>query len=55
MGRRYVRADQVEFSAIEQFPLHLFSGFDADGRRQRKGKINVEARLLAFGSDGLDF
>jgi hypothetical protein len=26
--------DQVEFCAIQQFPLHGFAGFDADGRRQ---------------------
>jgi len=26
--------EQVEFSAIEQFPLHGFASFDADGGGQ---------------------
>jgi hypothetical protein len=29
-----VGADQMEFSAIEQFPLDGFAGFDTDGGGQ---------------------
>ena len=46
---------QVQFRAIEQFPLDFFTGLQADGRRQRQGKIDVEPGLLAFGADGLNF
>jgi hypothetical protein len=50
-----VAAGEMEFAAIQQFPLHLFACFETDGGRQRQREIDVEARLLAFGADGLNF
>jgi hypothetical protein len=35
--------------------VDFFAGLQADCRRQGQGKIDVEAGLLAFGTDGLNF
>jgi hypothetical protein len=53
-GRRRGQAHQVEFTPIEQFPLHLITGLQADGRSQGQGKADVEAGSLATGTDRLD-
>ena len=55
-GRRSrgVEADQVEFAAIEQFPLHLITGLQPDGRSQGQRKADVETRSLTAGADGLN-
>ena len=50
-----LRARQVEFTAIQQFPLHFFTCLQANGRGQGQREIDIETRLLAFGTDGLDF
>ena len=55
LGWRGVFSDQVQFASIQEFPLDLFSRFQADGRGQRDGKIDVELGLLPFGADGLHF
>ena len=47
--------DQMEFSAIEQFPLNGFTWLDADGGGEGQRKADVETRLLALGTAGLNF
>jgi hypothetical protein len=46
---------QVEFASVQEFPLDVFAGLEADGRRQRDGEVDVEFWFLSFGSDGLNF
>lgn len=45
----------MEFSTIQQFPLHGFAWLDADGGGQGQRKAHVETRLLALGTAGLNF
>ena len=52
---RQLVSDQVQFAAIQQFPLHFFTSFQTDRRRQGQGKIDIEPRLLILGADGLYF
>lgn len=52
-GRR--QPDEVEFPAVEQFPLDFVAGAQTEGGGQGQGKIDIEPRLLAFRADGLDF
>jgi len=52
---RGVHANQMQFATVEQFPLDLVARLQADGGGQREGEIDVEARLLSLGTDGLDF
>ena len=47
--------EQMEFTAIEQFPLHGFTRLQADGGGQGQREADVEARLLALGTTGLNF
>jgi hypothetical protein len=53
--RRGEVADQVQLSPVQEFPFHLFPRLQADGRRQRLGKIDMETRRLSFGTDRLHF
>ena len=55
-GRRSrgLEADQVEFAAIEQFPLHLITRLQPDRRSQGQGKADVETRSLTARADGLN-
>ena len=45
----------MEFTAIEQFPLNGFPWLDADGGSECQRKADVETRLLALGTAGLNF
>src|SRR2546425_1086874 len=47
--------DQMEFAAIEQFPLNGFARLHADGGGEGQRKADVETRLLALGTTGLNF
>jgi hypothetical protein len=44
----------MQFATIQQFPLDLIARFQADGRGQGEGKTDVEPRLLALRTDGLN-
>ena len=44
---RGVGTSQVQFTPVEQFPLDLFTRFQADGGRQRQGKAHVEPGVLS--------
>jgi hypothetical protein len=48
-------ADEVEFIAVEQFPLDRVAGVEADGGGQRDGDVDVEFGAVALRADGLDF
>ena len=54
-GRLDLRPDQMELTAIKQFPLHGLTGLDADGGCKGQRKADVETRLLALGTTGLNF
>jgi len=43
----------MQFLPIEQLPLDLFPGFQADGGRQGQGEAHVEPGVLSTRSDGL--
>jgi hypothetical protein len=45
----------MELTAIEQFPLHGLAGLHADGGCKGQRKADVETRLLALGTTGLNF
>ena len=53
LGR--TQADQVQFAAVEQFPLDGFAGLHPDGGSQRDGEVDVEAGRGALGANRLDF
>ena len=53
--RRRFLSDQVKFSAVQEFPLHLLAGFQTDGRCQGDWEIDVEFGFLPFGPNGLHF
>lgn len=44
----------MQFSPLEQFPLHLLAGFQSDGGRQGEGEVDIESGVLPAGADGLD-
>ena len=46
---------QVEFPAVQEFPLDLFPRLQPNRRRQRDGEVNVEFWVLSFGPNGLHF
>ena len=52
--RRRVQAHQVQFAPVQQFPLDLVAGLEANGGGQGQWKTHVEPGLLSFGADGLD-
>ena len=54
-GRLDLRPDQMELTPIEQFPLHGLAGLDADGGCKGQRKADIETRLLALGTTGLNF
>lgn len=49
-----VGTNEVEFSAVQEFPLDLFAWLQADGGRQGQGEAHIEPRVLATGADDLD-
>ena len=53
--RRGVFSDQVEFTTIQQLPLHFLPRLQSNRCRQRNGKVDVEFGVLPFGSDRLHF
>jgi hypothetical protein len=54
-GFRRGEADQMQFAAVEQFPLDGFAGLESDGGSQRDGEVDVETRRSALGSNRLHF
>src|SRR3990172_13255902 len=53
LGR--IETDQMQFAAVEQFPLDGFAGLESDGGSHRDGEVDVETRRSALGSNGLHF
>ena len=53
LGR--LQADQVEFAAVEQFPLDGFASLHSDGGSQRDGEVDLKPGRGALGANGLDF
>jgi hypothetical protein len=51
---RNSRAEQVQFSAIEQLPLDGFTGLQTNGSGQCQRKTDIQAWLLAARADDLD-
>jgi hypothetical protein len=47
--------EEMELAAIEQFPLNGLACLHADGGSQSQREADVEARLLALGTTGLNF
>jgi len=45
----------MQFPPIQQLPLNVIAGVEADGRGQGQWKTDVEPGLLALRADGLDF
>ena len=54
-GQRGLKSDQVQLAAVQQFPLHLFSGLQSEGGHQRQRDVDMEARGLVLGTNGLYF
>jgi hypothetical protein len=54
-GLGWLDAGQMQFTAIEQFPLHGFAGLQSDGRRQGQREVDIESRGGVFGANGLHF
>ena len=50
-----ILSHQVEFSAIQQLPLDLFTGFKANSGGQRDWKVDVELWILVFWPNRLHF
>ncbi|MGH8592700.1 MAG: hypothetical protein ACREV3_02240 [Gammaproteobacteria bacterium] len=48
-------ADEMEFVAVEQFPLDRVAGVKADGGGQGDGDVDVKFGAVALRADGLDF
>jgi hypothetical protein len=48
-------ADEEEFVASVNFPLHHFPWFDINGGGQREGEVDIALRDAFFAADGLDF
>ena len=44
----------MEFSAIQQFPLHFLSGLQADSGGQGHGEAHVKPGILSARTDRLD-
>ena len=53
--RRRLGPHQVQFAAIQQFPLDSFAALQANGGGQRQGKADVKTGLLALRSHDLNF
>jgi hypothetical protein len=53
LGR--IEPHQMEFAAVEQFPLNGFTGLETDGGRERDGEVNIEAGRGPLSSNGLYF
>ena len=47
-------SDKVQFPSVEEFPLDLFAWHQADGGRQREGKIHIQPRILSARTNRLD-
>ena len=54
-GRRGLKPDQVQLATVQQLPLHLLSGLQADGGHQRQRHVHMEARGLVLGANNLYF
>jgi hypothetical protein len=48
-------AEEEEFVAVINLPLHDFSRFDVDGGGQRQRQVDVALRDRLLAADGLDF
>jgi hypothetical protein len=46
--------DKVKFPPVEEFPLYHFAWLQADGGRQRQGKIHIQSRILSARTNRLD-
>ena len=53
-GRSGLQTDQMQFSAVQEFPLNLVAWFEADGGGQSHGKADIESLILALGTNGLN-
>jgi hypothetical protein len=53
--RRRILSDQVKFSAVQEFPLHLLARFQTNGCGKGDWEIDVEFGFLSFGPNGLHF
>jgi len=47
-------AFHLEGGAVEQGPLDLFAGFEANGRGEGQRHINIQPRVAPLGADRLD-
>ncbi len=54
-GQHGLKSDQVQLAAVQQFPLHLFPCLQSDGGHQRQRDVDMEARGLVLGTNGLYF
>lgn len=54
-GGRDWGAHQMQFAAVQQFPLHLFARLQTDGDGQSEWKTDIEAGLLTLGTNRLHF
>jgi len=50
-----MQPEQMQFAAIEQFPLDGFAGVESDGGSEGDGEVDVEPGRGALGSNGLHF
>ena len=48
-------SNQVEFSTVQEFPLHFLARLQPNSRGQRDGEVDVEFWVLSFGPNGLHF
>jgi len=48
-------ADEEEFVAGVDFPLHHLPWFDINGRSERQRQVNIALRDSLLAADGLDF
>ena len=50
-----IDTDQVEFAAVEQLPLDIVAGGQANGGSQGQREIDIKPGLLVFRADRLNF
>jgi hypothetical protein len=49
-----LQTDQMQFCAVQKFPLNLIAWLETNGGGQSHGKADIESLILALGTNGLN-
>jgi hypothetical protein len=52
---RRLQTDQVKFASVQQLPLHVIPGAEADSSGQRQREADIKTWLLSSGANRLNF